>query len=211
MGSIRRRVADLVRYGDARASGTRRSVGAKRRPSLLPPKQDLPSWQVIGGGGYGSSMVHTVPGSPAGARHYSHQSMRPPRSQKCERHPVRRHTEGLRVGRPRALILMSQRGTASRISSSSSGCRHPHGQRMPTHQSSSASRARTTSRHGSPFGRLSPSMMRNRRTGSIRDVRRRHQRGHLMRPHSSVSARETAARGAVRASHARGVSRCRSL
>lgn len=141
---------------------------------------------------------------------YSHQSMRPPRTQKCERQPVCRHTDGFKVGRPLASVLKSQRGAASRISSSSIADPHPHGQRMPTHQFSSPSRASTTSRHGSFFGRLSPSMIRSRRAGSARDVRRRHHSSGLMRPRSSASARERVVPEAVQASRARGVLSFRS-
>ena len=143
--------------------------------------------------------------------HYSHQSTRPSRSQKCERQPVCRHIEGLRLGRPAALTIRSQRGAASRITSSSSVCPHPQGQRIPTHQSSSASRARTTSRHGSLLGKLSPSTIRSRRGGPKRDARRRHHKGNLMQPHFPRWVPRMAARGGARANHVRGMQRCRPL
>jgi hypothetical protein len=141
---------------------------------------------------------------------YSHQSTRPFRSQKCERQPVRRQTEGLRLGRPAALMTRSQRGATSRIISSSSVCPHPQGQRIPTHQSSSPSRARTTSRHGSLLGKLSPSTIRSRRGGPKRDARRRHHKGNLMQPHYPMRAPRMAGRGGARVSHVRGVPCCRS-
>ncbi len=174
---------------------------AQRLPFLDHHRSELAAWAAARRGGNHLQR--------SGDCHYSHQSTRPSRSQKCERHPVCRQTEGFRLGRPPALMLRSQRGAASRIVSSSSVCPHPQGQRMPTHQSSPASRARTTLRHGSFLGKLSPSTIRSRRAGVTRDVRRRHQKGSLMQPHCSMSAPRMGARGAARASRARGVQCCR--
>jgi hypothetical protein len=52
----------------------------------------------------------------------------------------------------------------------------PQGQRIPTHQSSSPSRANTRSRRGRRAGKLSPAMMRNFRRGATRAHVLRHQR-----------------------------------
>lgn len=118
--------------------------------------------------------------------------MRPCRNQKCERHPVCRKTEGSRVGIPRPSISKSHRGATPRTTNNSIFCGHPHGQRIPTHQSSSSSRASNISRRGSFAGRLSPSMVCTRRAGATRAFRRRHHNGDLMPLGSRRANGETA-------------------
>ncbi len=94
-----------------------------------------------------------------------HQRMRPSRTQKCERQPFFSHTDGVSVGTPFASTFTSQRGLPSATTKSSIAYPQPQGQRIPTHQSSPSSRARTKSRLGNRTGKLSPSMTYRRRHG----------------------------------------------
>lgn len=133
----------------------------------------------------------------------SHHVTRPPRSQKCERQPVLRHTEGCKVGHCFASTRRSHRGLASRISMSSIVSPQPQGQSIPTDQSSPSSRRRTRSRLGSLRGSASPSITSNSRGGcqashlrrahrmSRRDTRRRFSKTRIKpRPSSAASVRE---------------------
>jgi hypothetical protein len=106
--------------------------------------------------------------------HHLHHSTLPFRSQKCERQPLWSQTEGRRLGRPFESVCKSQRGFASGITRSSIFCPQPQGQIIPTHQSSSPSRASTMSRFGRRSGRLSPSTTTSRRRGPIFSLARRH-------------------------------------
>ena len=103
-----------------------------------------------------------------------HQWMRPARIQKCERQPFCSQTDGVSVGTPFASTFTSQRGLPSATTKSSIAYPQPHGQRIPTHQSSPSSRASTKSRLGSRAGKLSPSMTRSRRRGPKRSSVLRH-------------------------------------
>lgn len=107
--------------------------------------------------------------------------MRPRLNQKCDRQPCRNHMEGCSVGRPAASTRRFHRGLTSRISINSIVFPQPHGQRMPTHQSSSSSRARMMSRRGKLGGNESPATITSLRAGSTRSVSRRHPGSHFMR------------------------------
>ena len=75
-----------------------------------------------------------------------------------------------------ALVVEAEtpRGFASGITNSSMVLPQPQGHRIPTHQSSSPSRANTRSRQGSRVGRLSPLITRRRRRGlTLANVLRR--------------------------------------
>lgn len=126
-------------------------------------------------------------GSPLGrvrvrgaAPHHSHQLTRPRWIKKCDRHPSRNHTDGVSVGRPLPSVEMSQRGSASSMTSSSTDLPQPQGHRKPTHQSSPPSRASTRLRRGSLPGKLSPTTNCRRRQGWSLDHSLRHHNGRLI-------------------------------
>lgn len=106
---------------------------------------------------------------------YSHQTILPPRTQKCDRQPSRRHTEGCNDARPFPSRVTSQRGLTPLRSIISSRSPHPQGQRNPTHQSSPSSRARTRPRRGNWLGKLSPSTTVSLWRGANRASSRRNQ------------------------------------
>jgi hypothetical protein len=114
-----------------------------------------------------------------------HQRIRPPRTQKWERQPFRNQTDGVSVGLPSASTVTSHLGLASATTRSSMTCPQPQGQRMPTHQSSPPSRARTRSRCGMRAGKQSASTTRSRRGGDSRAHARRH---HCRIPHKAITA-----------------------
>lgn len=105
---------------------------------------------------------------------YRHQRMRPSRTQKCDRQPVRRQTEGESDGRPLASTLSRQRCSASGNSASSIASPQPHGHVMPTLQASPSSCATTTVRMGSRSGRMSASSHWICQCGSLRFAAFRH-------------------------------------
>jgi hypothetical protein len=63
----------------------------------------------------------------------SHQRTRPAFSQKCDRQPFWSQTDDDKLGRLLLSTVMSERGLASAITSSSIIRPQPQGQRMPTH------------------------------------------------------------------------------
>ncbi len=126
--------------------------------------------------------------------HHSHQRILPFLTQKCERQPVFRQTEGCNVGSPLLSISTSQRGLAPSSTRSSIVSPHPHGHLMPTLQSSRSSLVRTRSRRGRRFGSASPSTIRIRRAGPCLSQKRRNHLKIFMRvPSSSERSACTAA------------------
>ena len=105
---------------------------------------------------------------------YRHQKMRPSRSQKCDRQPVRRQTDGEIEGRPLASTLSRQRCSASGNRASSIASPQPHGHVMPTLQASPSSCVTTTVRMGSRSGRMSALSHWVSQCGSLRFAAFRH-------------------------------------
>lgn len=111
---------------------------------------------------------------------YLTHSTRPRRTKKCERQPSRSQTEGVRVGVLSGSIRSFHRGLASGMRASSICCPHPHGHRMPTLQSSPASRRRTRLRRGNFLGSASPAKTSSCRGGSTFSRRFRIHMGHFI-------------------------------
>lgn len=131
---------------------------------------------------------------------YSHQRIRPSRTQKWDLHPDFRQTDGWSDGRPASLTLMSQRGRASLRIMSSIVSPHPQGHRMPTLQSSPSSRVKTRSRAGNSDGSVSPSRICRWRAGPYLPHRRRNQRViFMLQPF--LACETAAARAAARRLH----------
>lgn len=133
---------------------------------------------------------------------HPHQRILPLLTQKCERQPVRRQTEGCSVGSSFSSIDTSQRGLASSMSSNSIVSPHPQGHRIPTLQSSPSSLVRTRSRRESRSGSASPSTIRIRRAGPCLSQKRRNHLKIFMRVSSSCE--RSACSAAVPRRRARG-------